>query len=359
MKIVIYGAGNNGKLVLELLDKYGLKSNVVGFADSIKKGEYLGLPIRSIDTLEKDTVFIIAIVNYNVVAAICEKLKKDNFSHIYWFKHPRKVLMIGSFFEEQCTDCFFWEGCVLEQVEMHIMDACNLNCRGCAHFSPIFDKTIPDFQKRIRDVRCLKEKFDHIIRFYILGGEPFLNPEIGEYAKEIRRILPNTELYIVTNGLLIPQADAQVLEMIRNAKVRVSISEYKPTHEIINDISNRLEEFQILYEIRAYDSKQKFNLPLSLKEHEEPYCISNGCITIWNGKIARCPSLMYIHYFNDYFHTQYPEEGILDLNDAPVKAELLQFLKQEVKLCKYCGKSEIEWSVCGKKATLCDFVADA
>ena len=54
MKIIIYGAGKNGKFALELLEKYGLKSNIVGFADSKKQGEYLGFPIMPIDAVNKE-----------------------------------------------------------------------------------------------------------------------------------------------------------------------------------------------------------------------------------------------------------------------------------------------------------------
>lgn len=45
-------------------------------------------------------------------------------------------------------------------------------------------------------------------------------------------------------------------------------------------------------------------------------CISNGCVTIWDGKIARCLQLMYILYFNNYFNTSLPDEGVMKLEDC-------------------------------------------
>jgi MoaA/NifB/PqqE/SkfB family radical SAM enzyme len=106
-----------------------------------------------------------------------------------------------------------------EHVEMHISDACNLNCRGCAHFAPTFENKLPDIESRLNDVRRLKGKVSHIIRFYILGGEPFLNPQIDDYVREIRKILPTTELYIVTNGLLINKLKSETLQTIRDNNV--------------------------------------------------------------------------------------------------------------------------------------------
>lgn len=89
-------------------------------------------------------------------------------------------------------------------------------------------------------------------------------------------------------------------------------------------------------------------------EKGEKYCISNGCI--WNGKIARCPTLMYITEFNRYFKTSFPEEGILSL-DGPVSGkELVDFLEEDVPLCSYGGHHEVDWDACGNNVTIDKFV---
>lgn len=355
MKIVIYGAGTFGRIALELLDKYGMKSEVIGFADSHKQGEYMGMPIVPVDTLDKETICLIAICNGRYAVDVQEVLERKEFKNIYWFRPEPKDGAEGSFFETYCKKL---EGCILPQVEMHIMDACNLNCRGCAHYSPIFEKEIPNFDERIRDVKLLKEKFDGILKFFILGGEPLLNPEIGKYVKVIREILPDTEISIVTNGLLIPKLSRDDLKAIKDADVVVEVSEYVPTHRMIDEIKRTLDEAEITYLIRGLDYKQEFNLPLSLKENEEKYCISNGCVSIWNGKIARCPQVMYIGSFNEYFNTSFPTDGVWDLEKGPEREELKYLLKKDVPLCKYCSKNEVKWSVCGKNASLSDFVGD-
>lgn len=355
MKIVIYGAGRFGRIALERLEEYGMKSEVVGFADSRKQGEYMGIPIISVDTLDKESVCVIAIDNGKEAIAVQEILTRKEFKNIYWFRPELEKCAGDSFFKKYCKRL---QGSILPQVEMHIMDACNLNCRGCAHYSPIFEREIPDFDDRIRDVKLLKEKFDAILKFFILGGEPFLNPEVGKYAQAIREILPDSDIIIVSNGLLIPSAPQDVLKAIKDAGASIEISEYEPTHRMIDDIKKTLDEAGITCVMRELDSKQKFNLPLSLKEHEEKYCISDGCISIWNGKIARCPQVMYIEHFNKHFDTSFPTSGVLDLRNCPERGELKRQLEKDVPLCKYCAKNEVKWGICGKKASLSDFVGD-
>jgi len=219
---------------------------------------------------------------------------------------------------------------------------------------------MPDFDSRMSDVKELKRLFTHIAVFYILGGEPLLNQQLEEYICGIKGLLPETSIVLVTNGLLLTSISENILQCIRDNKIVISISEYEPTHRIMDKIKARLCEFGIMYQIRAYDSKQKFNKPLSLKEDTiyKHKCISNGCVNIYEGKIAKCPTLMYIDYFNETFHTNLPNEGIVDLSAARHGRDLLEKLKQDVPLCRHCIEYAMPWSRCGKKINVHDFAVE-
>lgn len=359
MKILIYGAGEKGKLALSIIkNEYENDYEIVGFIDKNKRGKCQGYPIFEPESMEKiEGRIVIALWDFEAAQEVCRMLKKKEYTDIFWFQNKKPVLQYEDFFAEQCRSCIDWGDSILPQVEMHIIDSCNLNCRGCSHFSPIFPNTLPDLNLRLRDVKKLKEKVSCVLRFYILGGEPFLNPEIGTYVSNIRKIFPYTQLYIVTNGLLIEQASKEILQCIKDNQTWISISEYEPTHDQIDKICHVLNEYRIMYEIRGASRKEKFCLPLSLSENSSypRTCISKQCVTIWNGKIARCPQLMYIVHFNSHFHTHLPEDGILDLEDCVQGQELLCVLQEEVPLCKHCVKNEIEWSRCGKPVRLEDF----
>lgn len=358
MSVCIYGAGKKGEELYEILTRYkNLKISPEYYVDKSKEGNCHGIPIVRLDDVrDLEVTIIIAINCFNIAQEVFLELKEKGFKDIWWFKEKKRYFG-RDFYFEQCISCAAWQENMLEHMEMHVMDACNLNCIGCAHFSPIFEKTIPDFSARVEDIRKFKEKGIHPVQFNLLGGEPFLNPQLGEYARETRAILPETDIVIVTNGLLIPTTSDTVLQSIADNKVKVSISEYEPTHRIIEAICDKLDVFGIVYEIRSFTTKEKFNKPLSLcvAKTSERLCISDGCITLWNGKIARCPTLMYIDAFNEKFGTQLPNEGIMLLRDCPSGKELLDALKKEVPLCRHCVKNTIEWGVCGKNVKCEDF----
>lgn len=359
MRMLFYGAGNRGKAALDAYKSREDHDEVLeGFIDSRKTGSFHGYPIYSVSEIEKkDICAVITIADLLVVAEAYNILKRAGINEIYRFEERADSQKAnGNFLEAECTRCD-WGDCVLPRVEMHIMDSCNLNCRGCTHFSPLFEEEKPDFESRMRDVKALKEKIPHIAAFSILGGEPFLNPDIDRYMIQIRQILPDTYIQIVTNGLLIPRLDGRILECIKEHEIAVQISEYRPTHQMIDRITDTLERYGITYYIQPYQEKQKFIRPLSLSETSSyPHaCISERCINIWNGRIARCPTLMYVRRFNEAFDQHLPEAGVMRLDDCPGGVELLDALQREVPLCRHCVRCEIEWEQCGRSPSVTDF----
>lgn len=361
-EIYFYGAGKYGTKALKcFLNEKEISYNFKGFIDTNRSigEEHEGYKILPLSYVPKMATILITVAATNQIVKIYQLLSKAGYSNIYVFCDVR-IANRGDFLLDYAESTADWGDCVLPQAEMHVADWCNLNCRGCTHFSPIFEHDFPDIKSRIEDVEKLRSKFTHIVRFYLLGGEPFLNPEIGEYIFQCRKILPTSQIAIVTNGLLIPKLDDEVFNIIKENNVLVSISEYKPTHLQIEKIETRLQAQGVRYEIRSYNRKQVFNRPLSLSDNSRfgQLCISPICTNIWNGKIARCPTLMYIDKFNEKYGTQLPNTGVIELDSDISGKELLDLLQKQVPLCKHCIENPIQWSACGLHPELSDFAVE-
>lgn len=361
-EIYFYGAGKYGTKALKcfLNEKNGLY-DFKGFLDTNRNvGEkHEGYKILPLADAPKMAIILITVASANQIVRIYELLYRAGYCNIFVFSDG-KIAYKGDFLLDYGESTAVWGECVLPQAEMHVSDWCNLNCRGCTHFSPIFEHEFPDINSRMADVEKLKLKFSHIVRFYLLGGEPFLNPEIDEYIVRCRKILSVSQIIIVTNGLLIPKLEDKVFKAIRENDVLVSISEYEPTHLQIEKIETRLQAQGVRYEIRPYNRKQAFNRPLSLSDNSkfEKLCISSVCTNIWNGKIARCPTLMYIDKFNEKYGTQLPNEGVIELSSDISGKELLDLLQKQVPLCKHCIENPMQWSSCGLNPQLGDFAVE-
>ena len=355
MRLFVYGTGKMASNVEKCLNQYGMTLD--GYLDSYKTGEFMGKSIIDKSMLKPDDIVFIAVLNTNSILDIFKLLRDHGIKKIYWFYDAYLSHPSGDFFEDQCLDMSEWGLNIMPHIELHISDKCNLNCKGCTHFSPLFNEVNAVFEEKIDDIRKIKELFDEIFRIDILGGEPLLNPELKDYVIALRKELPRTFIQIYTNGILIPKLEEDVLKEIHDSNIGISVSEYLPTHKMIDRIREKLDFFNIRYHIAKYNDKQVFNRPISVNKNTKyPFmCISDGCITISDGKISRCPTLMYISKFNEYFGQNLPTEGIHSIDEYTDAAKLLDDMKKKVPLCRHCIKCDMDWSVCDREITLEDF----
>jgi cyclic pyranopterin phosphate synthase len=86
-------------------------------------------------------------------------------------------------------------------LEVHVVDHCNLDCVGCSHESPLMSRRIenPD-----RLSRALSElwKYYRAPLVKLLGGEPLLHPNIDAIIRVVKA-RTGARLRLVTNGTLL------------------------------------------------------------------------------------------------------------------------------------------------------------
>ncbi len=359
MDIIIYGAGYYGKKLLSVVKKYQ-DVNILGFADSNLTGSIGDKNIldifHNVERYRKLPI-VISVASFEDRYSIYLKLKDAGFEYIYFYLR-KEYCYKGKFLENECVSLRDIKNNTLFYAEMSIVDFCNLNCKGCNHYSPIFDKKYPDIEIRMRDIKKISELYDRVIEFGLIGGEPLLNPQIKEYIQQTRQLLPNTEIQMVTNGLLIPNLDHDILKCMSDNKITIAISEYIPTMKIIEKITNTLRNHNIDYVLKPAMFKEKFYKTLSLKSDSNysKKCISQGCINICDGRIAKCPTVLYIETLNKKFNVNFPTDGIYLLENFEVGEELNKALEKKLPLCEYCIDYQIKWEPCSNDKRLEDFV---
>ena len=228
----------------------------------------------------------------------------------------------------------------MPHLETHVTDICNLNCKGCSHFANLFtEPNIYDLRQFQKDLARIAECFD-VIRFRLMGGEPFLVENIGDFVKIARACLPNTDIRIVTNGLLIPSLPEKTFECLRDNDIIVTVSVYPPVAAHLENIANTLKTFGVKYkalpvrEFFAYMVPNGTSDPASVHD----YCMNYPCRVLRAGKLYKCPVEAMIFKFQECFPNLYPthllERGI-DIYSANV-TELFYHLRECIELCRYC-----------------------
>ncbi len=124
--------------------------------------------------------------------------------------------------------CWPWRP-VLDAVELHLADRCNMNCTGCSHFSPFADEWYASVEDVGRDLRMLRAKFPGGIRHVnLLGGEPLLNRDVCAIIDRVKTECPEALVTVVTNGLVLLEQPPEFWEVCRRTGVRLNLTRYKP-----------------------------------------------------------------------------------------------------------------------------------
>ena len=141
----------------------------------------------------------------------------------------------------------------LYHIEFEVSHHCNLNCKGCTHFSPLSEKKFGDFEGFVKDLARIRQMVDHIGHIQLLGGEPLLNPDLKRYVEAARDIYPHSEINVVTNGLLLGSVDDALKETMRHTGAVFRVTLYPPIKNDVKTVIVQMEQAGISCTVR-YDT---------------------------------------------------------------------------------------------------------
>lgn len=89
-------------------------------------------------------------------------------------------------------------------LEIHLVDHCNLRCKGCCTLSPFLRERFVDPERMRADLalarRVLRPEF-----LKLTGGEPLLHPRIVECIRVAKASEVASTVSVTTNGILLPR----------------------------------------------------------------------------------------------------------------------------------------------------------
>lgn len=228
----------------------------------------------------------------------------------------------------------------LNYIELHAVDHCNLNCKGCSHFCPLInDKIFYDPSLIGMDFQALSRRIN-ILNIRILGGEPLLHPELPDIFKLVRKAYPNAYIYVVTNGILIPSMNEAFWKSIRDNRIQIDLTKYNAFHKT-DKIEVECKNKGYKFRVTPCDSfsawittEPQFNLIHQIYTN----CYVNMCNMVHEGRIHRCAMSLFIKYFNNAFNTTIPLDPGIDIyNLAYIDNIFLdKYFNSPFATCAYC-----------------------
>lgn len=233
----------------------------------------------------------------------------------------------------------------LEYYEYHVSWHCNLNCKGCSHYSNLVkEPRFGNLETYKKDIARLHELVGNVTSIRLMGGEPFLNDKLEDFIIATRKMFPISDLRLVSNGLLIPNLDGHIFEVIRDNNVCLDISQYPPTSKLLDKILEKIKPYNVRYCIGDYVDTFHANSNGSRqndKSVEWKMCDSNTCHFLSEGCIAVCPAPIVTREMSDVidFKGEIHQNDIVDLYDTNLTGEkLVKLMGAPIEFCKYCNK---------------------
>lgn len=251
----------------------------------------------------------------------------------------------------------------ITSIEIDIVSHCNLNCKGCTHFSPIAEPwyiDVENFKKDIFRTNILLPD-NKVGCIYILGGEPLLHKEISSILVAAREAYTKNPIVVITNGFLLDKMDNRFWTTCIEKDITIEITKYPVEFDysrIVNIMQKMKGKVRIEYKGRTKILKKKqYRLPLDINGKQDGvygfrHCFMAGnCINLKNGHLYTCSYAACMGIFNKYFDKKIPvtEEDGVNIYEDYTTDEVLNKLSQPIPLCQYCAVKDRtygnEWGV--------------
>ena len=235
---------------------------------------------------------------------------------------------------------------MIPYIETHIVDHCNLKCKGCSHFSGLATPSFKSLEEFEKEVKRLSEI--GVGMFRILGGEPLLHPQVIEFCVLARKYLPYTYVVLVTNGIKIVSLTDEQIQILNDNQIILCVSSYGLKLNV-----NQLNKFKFLDYPNPDGKKQMYNIRLDLNKTQDAAqsfyncdLVQGGWYFLKEGRLYQCCIMANIDFFNQHFNRNIN----IDINDISIdifennEEQLLSFLHQPHDACRYCDTIKRHYS---------------
>jgi len=240
-------------------------------------------------------------------------------------------------------------------IEVDVVEHCNLRCAQCSHLSPHFKKSDSIYSlNEFNDDVAILSKFMKCKVFRFVGGEPLLNKEIASWARVVKEHCIAQKLSIFTNGLLLDTIDYNTLELFDD--IRISV--YNHDKETFNKILHHVEKLKqslkhnniVENHIKTF---LKFNLIEKNTDDKLVQKIFDNCYhkkdsySVYKGRLYRCfaarKKAKFLEKFKkiikgDFSALLIKNNDSIALNSNLTERKLFNFLfsTKPLESCKWC-----------------------
>lgn len=361
-EIFIFGAGEIAKEIIKILPADGRYQITGIIVTDLKKNPLTlyGIPVKEIvdNSIDKNVMVVVA-TGKKYQEEILHSLKEHSFLNISVISEEletklnkkmarglpdeKQILRLMDQYIKRVTP-----QTRLEALVVNICDHCNLNCRGCDHFSPIADKRFVSTEKIKSDLEQMRRILGEDIELIsLMGGEPLLHPDLTKIMTLARNIFPNTTIWLSTNGILLLNQPNEFWDCCKENEVEICVTKY-PVKFAYDSAKELAKKYGVKWRYYGGDVVEKTlgHYPLDIEGTQDAresfiHCFhaNGGCNMLSEGRLYTCTVAPNIPIFSKRYNIDIPftEEDGIDIYSVNNKKELFEYLSKPMSICRFCN----------------------
>jgi sulfatase maturation enzyme AslB (radical SAM superfamily) len=362
LPVIIFGAGIVGEVLYHACSRAGI--NVECFSDNNQNKTHtrlFGTTVLHAPAIKErytDAIFLISAADIKDVVG---QIQSMGFSK--W--HPCTILLkefdiaqdeynVPLDFVEYavstallCHDSYLDPSKLfLRSVDIIITERCSLRCRDCSNLMQYYARPENCSTKELlQTIDRFCSIVDELNEFRLLGGEPFMNKDCRIILKRLLDEPKVKKIVIYTNGTLLPDNDT--IELLRNHKVLMIVTNYGLLSRRLEDMKHAFDENKVAYYVQdanGWTNCAKIAPHHRTKELQTKLfidCCAKNTITLSNGNLYRCPFSANIARLRGCPEFKSDCVNIFDttLSIELLKTKIRDFLlcKEYLFVCDYCN----------------------
>lgn len=358
--ILIFGAGAVGELLLKICQHSNvavsaLVDNNSGLSGKIRYDLSIHSPAEAFEKYG-DTPILVSAAD---IGDIFDQLTAIGFSEIYPAGpllrdidfDAYKLSVTSDFISYTATTCTLChdayikaDSIFLRSVDIVITERCSLKCQDCSNLMQYYERPQNgDLNEIIESISALCSVVDGINEFRVIGGEPFMNKEIGQILDLLINEEKARKIVIYTNGTIIPKND--LIPSLSSEKILMLVTDYGPLSPKMDQLISFMDTHRIAYYRRPAEnwtdcaSIEKHDRTPELHEKTFSECCCKNLFTIMSGKLFRCPfsaNADRLHAVPDLVDDYVNLITSASISELKNSVRNLIFNKRSLDICDYC-----------------------
>ncbi len=366
--VIIWGGAGTGKFYGELLLNLGITVHCFIDRNAGLIEPIFGLPVYTPDMLRnKENCTLLIAASKKSFNEIVNDIEANNFNladifdgcmHFHALQESVRTVRIN--YSSELVDMKplrqLEEDLTIQHLELVVTTLCTLRCKHCAHMNSHY-YFIPEGKRKLRNfpvddllstVEKILKSVDVVNELSIVGGEPFLHPDLAEIIHKLQNHNKIRRIEIATNGTVCPKQE--VIMALKGEKLYVTVSDYGKISTETSRLSDIFASCGIKYRIQpqgygwddlgdhCFRGRSEAELIFIYSS-----CLDNSYKIILDKKMYDCHRVANASNLGYYSPADSEYIDVLRFNTTELRKKITELYKLDyIPYCNYCnGKGRI------------------